>query len=571
MIDTPSRIAFLKKIHLFHGLEESELAAVADQLVETPYTTGTVVYEQNKKADNFYLIYKGSVRITNRRKEKGKAKVQEKVIATLVANDYFGFLELIDHKPRAGTAAILTDAVLLSLSRENFEKLLKQSPQFLSNLDIVIESRRLANSLQFRWLAPDEVIYFLARKHLVVLIRSLILPFLALFLPGMLLYFWVGFAHSLVVLFASLLSLIFIILWAIWLVIDWGNDYYIVTNRRVVWLEKVVAVYDSRQESPLNTILAVAVETDLLGRSLDFGDVVIRTFVGKVIFSKVSHPRQAQRMIEEYWNRTKEQAVGMEKEAMKDALRKRLGLSVAQPQQAAPLKKADFPKEKGLGRILRYFGAERLRLRYEQGDSVIYRKHWIVLIQQAWIPILGLLLILGAFLYRLYQLAISPDSLISLQNGLTVDAWGGALIIAFFPLLGWLIYQIIDWSNDIYQVTNEQIIDLDKKPLGTQTRNVSQLESILGTESKRSGLLGEIFNVGNVYITVGGTKLVFENVIDPATVQSDIDRRRMAQQTRKRDKETAIERERMAEWLAAYHQNADVFRKEENDRKQKPE
>jgi hypothetical protein len=31
-------------------------------------------------------------------------------------------------------------------------------------------------------------------------------------------------------------------------------------------------------------------------------------------------------MIEEYWNRTKEQAVGMEKEAMKDAIRRRLGL-----------------------------------------------------------------------------------------------------------------------------------------------------------------------------------------------------------------------------------------------------
>ena len=86
-----------------------------------------------------------------------------------------------------------------------------------------------------------------------------------------------------------------------------------------------MAVYDSRQESPLNTILSVAVETDLLGRWLDFGDVIVRTFVGKIIFRSVNHPKQAQYMIEEYWDRTKLQAVGLEKEAMKNCLTENLG------------------------------------------------------------------------------------------------------------------------------------------------------------------------------------------------------------------------------------------------------
>ena len=50
--------------------------------------------------------------------------------------------------------------------------------------------------------------------------------------------------------------------WAVWNYIDWGNDYYILTNQRVVWLEKVVGIYDSRQEAPLSTVLSVGVETD---------------------------------------------------------------------------------------------------------------------------------------------------------------------------------------------------------------------------------------------------------------------------------------------------------------------
>lgn len=570
MIDTLSRIDFLKKIHLFNEVEDAVLATVADQLVEIPYTKGSLIYEQNKKSDNFYLIHKGNVRIASSRKEKGKVK--EKVLATLVAYDYFGYLDLIERRSRKGTATAEADTVLLSLSRENFEKLLKQSSAFRLNMDVAVRSRRLANSLQFKWLAPDEVIYFLGRKHPVVLLKSLIWPLLAMFVPAIFLFWWVGTAPSLIVLFAAAASAVFVVAWILWLVIDWGNDYYIVTNRRVVWLEKVIAMYDSRQESPLNTILAVAVETDLLGRWLDFGDVVVRTFVGKITFSNVAHPKQAQHMVEEYWNRTKNVADVMEKEAIKNALRKKLGLPVASPPQAAPVKKADHPKARGFGRIMRLLGADRLRLRYEEGDSVLYRKHWFVLLQQAWIPLLGTIAVIGVFLYRLYQLAIStPDALISLEGGPTVDTWSGALFIAFLPMFAWLIYEIVDWSNDMFQVTNEQIIDMDKKPLGTQTRNVSQLENILGTTYERVGILGEIFNYGTVYITVGGTKLAFENVIDPATVQSDIDRRRMAQSARKKEKEVAVERDRMAEWLAAYHQNADTFRKEEDERRQKPE
>jgi hypothetical protein len=357
----------------------------------------------------------------------------------------------------------------------------------------------------------------------------------------------------------------------IWLAVDWGNDYYIVTNQRVVWLEKVVALYDSRQDSPLNTILAVAVETSLLGRWFDFGNVVVRTFVSKIIFHYVSHPAQAQLMIEEYWKRTKDVAVDVEKDAMRDALRKKLGLPIASTPKLTAPKKADFPPPRGLAKIFGSFGTDRLRLRYEQGDAVVYRKHWFVLIRKAWIPILGLLAIIGLFIYRLYLIATTTDVLVSTQNGLTVDAWAGALFILFWIFLAWFIYDFVDWSNDRFEVTNEQIIDRYKKPLSTEIRNASQLENILGTTYERVGILGEMFNYGDVFITIGGTKLTFEDVMDPATVQSDIDRRRMAQKARKDEKDKAAKRDEMAEWLAVYHLYEEKLKQEENERKQKPE
>jgi hypothetical protein len=187
-------------------------------------------------------------------------------------------------------------------------------------------------------------------------------------------------------------------------------------------------------------------------------------------------------------------------------------------------------------------------------------------------PVLGILTVIVLFAQRLYQLVRSPDeAFISLNGGLSVDAWAGALLILFFVVFLWFVYRVMDWSNDKFEVTSEQIIDLDKKPFGTETRNAAQLENILGTEYRRIGLLGNIFNFGTVYITVGGTKFAFEDVIDPAAVQSDINRRRAARADKKRQAEVSAERERMAEWLATYHKSAQEFIDEESKKNRKPE
>ncbi len=100
------------------------------------------------------------------------------------------------------------------------------------------------------------------------------------------------------------------------------------TNQRVVWLEKVVGLYDSRQEAPLSTVLSVGVETDQVGRLLDYGNVIVRTYVGKIPFSHVPHPYEAAHLVEEQWTRTKHSASRTEKEAMRNVLRQKMGLTV---------------------------------------------------------------------------------------------------------------------------------------------------------------------------------------------------------------------------------------------------
>lgn len=565
MIELPARIAFLKKIHLFHGLQDEDFAALAEELEEVPVPKGAVVFEQDAKPDGFYLIYGGSVRITRIQDRK------EIQLALLVKNDYFGEMALVANRRRSATATALADSTLLLLSRSDFDKLYKRAPHIKTNLEIAVRSRRLARRLLFKWLRPDEVVYFLARKHRLILYENLLLPGSGLLLPLGLFYAWLFVIPNMIVFLLAILSSLGIVSLILWRIVDWGNDYYVVTNQRVVYLEKVVGIYDSRQESPLSTILSVGLETNQVGKILDYGNVIIRTFVGKIVFADVDHPTHAAKMVEEYWNRTKEFATAVEKEAMKNAIRKRLGLPL--PKMAsgfgepAPIERKEAPPPKmnaGLLVILKFLGADSLKLRYEVGEAVIYRKHWVVLILDAWISALAAFVTLMAFFARLVQLAFLPDeAFITFAGGVYVDAWSLAFLIAFFPFAAWFGYQLMDWSNDKFEVTNDQIIDVDRKPFGTESRNAAPLEGIMSTQYERRGLLGNIFNFGSVHITVGGTKMTFEDVMDPATVQSDIDRRRMARNAKKQEGALAAERDRMAEWLATYHRAADQFRDEE--------
>ena len=568
MIETPARIEFLKKIHLFYGLKDDEFAMLAEELEEVPYAKGAVIFKQDARADSFYLIYSGNVRIVR------KVEKKETVLATLVRNDYFGEMALAMKRRRSATATATSDSTLLVLSRTDFEKLYQRAPHININLRLAIRSRQLARQLRFKWLRPEEVVYFLARKHPIVLWQKLTLPAAAAVVPLGLFYLWFQLSFMIFALSGLVLS-IALALWILWLWVDWGNDYYIVTNQRVVWLEKVVGIYDSREESPIGTVLSVGVESTRFGKILDYGNVIVRTFVGKILFNHVGHPNEAAKMVEEYWNRTKEYAAGVEKEAMKNAIRKRLGLPLPKmppgfgevAPQAKPAAAPPRPSA-GLAAILRFLGSDTLKLRYESGDSVIYRKHWIVLVLESWVSVLCVLGTVILFLARLVQLAYLPEEVfISFNGGLAVDAWAMAYLIALIPFLGWFGYQVLDWSNDKFEVTNDQIIDIDRKPFGSESRNAAPLEGIMATFYERKGILGNLFNFGTVYITVGGSKLAFEDVIDPAGVQSDIDRRRMIRNAKKNEATVAAERDRMAAWLATYHLSAQEFNDEQKKNK----
>jgi CRP-like cAMP-binding protein len=549
VVSQEARVAFLRRIHLFQELKEEELEAIAADLQEETRPKGATIFTGGEAADRLFIIQRGGVLVV--RTGRGGDRDQ----TPLTDGDYFGEEALLSVGLRTTTAVTSDEVALFSLPRAILLQRVRQLPKLKRAFDVSISSRRLSRKLHFEWRGADEAIHFMARKHEVVLYQTLSLPIVALAAPILLLVHFM-LSRAFFAIFGAGVLFLVVIGWAVWNWIDWGNDFYIVTNQRVIWLEKVIGLYDSRQEAPLSTLLSVGVETDMMGRLLDYGDVVARTYVGKIVFKNVAHPFEAARLVEEQWTRTKRSASQVERESMRNVLRRKMGQPVVlNSDQAAPKERMVTPSLYRRS-ILRVIGERWFNLRVEDGGSIIYRKHWFVLLQQAWQPTVLMLLIGAGMLARLIKLAQTPG--LRLFDPTKVPAIDTTMLVLptlLIPLILWWIYEYMDWRNDIFVVTTDQILDIDKKPFGTETRRTAPLENILSTEAERVGLAGYLLNFGTVYITIGGAGMEFQDVRDPSAVQADIDRRREARAAQKREVETAAERERMSDWLVAYHEN----------------
>jgi hypothetical protein len=311
----------------------------------------------------------------------------------------------------------------------------------------------------------------------------------------------------------------------------------------VVHLEKIVAIYDSRQEAPLSSIMSVDVETDdIIQRALNMGDIVVRTYSGPIALKAVPSPRVVAAAIEQNWYRTQTREREANIDQMRRVLRERMeqGPRPVRLPGKPPARKPP-PKPRSLGeQLARFFS---LRVRYEEGPNVVYRKHWYKLIRRIWRP--GLALVAVGIVVAL--VAAGVVTFVPLTAALLAG------LVLFVPLAGWALYEFVDWHNDIYMITEDQIMAISKKPLGSETKKTAPLGNVLSLKYERPGLIGILLNYGTVVAQVANTEFRFEGVFDPMSVQNDVYRRMEAQKNRKAAAEEARKREELADLLTVYH------------------
>ncbi len=117
-IRTPAKII----PHAFPGIKPDEVQEIiANSRIKT-YPPGTTVCKEGVLEHVFYMILEGDFEVT-----KTISNSNRRYLKTLTAGDFFGEMALIHSAPRAATVTSMTDAILLELDDEGFDRVLKHS------------------------------------------------------------------------------------------------------------------------------------------------------------------------------------------------------------------------------------------------------------------------------------------------------------------------------------------------------------------------------------------------------------------------------------------------------------
>ncbi len=546
MVDhTQEILEILSNIHFFDMLSEDQLLAISEQMDTVFFKQEEIIYEEGAEADGFYIIVSGRVSI---QEETNQGPIE---ISICQKGDYFGEEGLAFDRFRKVSAQALSNVIAIHVDQQQVEDLMEDYPEIIKPIQLTINSFRLFLKHPFNWRGPREAVHFVARKHKFFLWLGLLFPILV-GSASLLLFLYFNFLAPPHSKWASILfgfiTLLFLG-WFLWKLIDWSNDFSIITNRRVVALEKVVLIYESRQEAPLDAILSVETRTSQFGRWIGYGDVIVRTFTGVINLKKLASPELVVRMINDERGKASSQSEKLQKITKEDMLRSRIGLEPREPgnyveeqddEQIDHEEAALKVKSSGLMEFL----ATLFGLRTEKNGTIIYRTHWFILLKKVIWPSLAFLLLFLIFIYSIIEFypSINFAWILFVQVGIGV--------VLFF----WWLYQYIDWRNDRYILSDEQLIDVDKKPLGHEQRKSAPIKNIQTVEFERLGLISLILNFGTVFIRVGDTTLTFDYVYKPSEVQEDVFERyqQFNQKNKKREKEAL--RDEVAEWIEVYHE-----------------
>jgi len=537
------RLSFLHDVQIFNELDDVALARIADHLKQVKYAAGEIIIREGDEPDNLYFVASGKAR-TYRIDEETETEIE---LAISDAGDTFGIEALYFGRERSATVAAFTDVDLYYLDFKDWEWLRATFPEIEPYLEAFLRTFEIASKLRIDWLGEGEYINLITRRHPIRLMGEILtmLVIFSLDLTVMLaiyIFIKVSFLLSFVLFFGGGIALLLAIA-MIWAWAEWRNDYFIVTNVRVVWRERILFRGTSRQETPLRTIQSLNIQTgNFFHRSIHVGDLIVRTFNSELHMTDVHYPERMKELIEGFILRSRRRSQREQLAEIRRTIRRRLRI---QGEDILPEEPEKVPPVvvKKYGRFVIF------KTRIVEGGTITYRKHWSVFFRNALLPniLLGVALFIIIF--------IVP---IQFARGVS---WSG-LLLGFSIILAiifffWWLYEYEDWRNDLYRVTADLIIDRDKKPFGKESFRSAPIKNIQSLGHEVPNIFGLILNVGNVDINVGDETFTFDGVHDPAVVHQDISRR-MEELIAKQEREQANkENERMATWLEIYHQETE--------------
>jgi len=459
----------------------------------------------------------------------------------------------VDGTPRRETVDAVSQVALLYLEGAAFLELVNGSEELKREIDDAIEARTRRRQATFPTKRTEEALVHSTHRHaLWFAIRAGLWS--AVFIPAIIALFAFG-GQALLGVVAIVFAVY--ILGLGWHYIDWTNDWFVVSSRRVLHHERVLFLFEEVEETGLDKIQNVTSEMpNLLASLFDFGDVTIQTAAGggRIVFDFVPRARHVRETIEAERARMGEHARQMEITRLRQTIRKELQQEIGlTPNEKPPAEMlpGGVSVQARSGILRRMFGnVHIIAPSYaHKGDQIIWRKHILLLLRDIIMPVLSLTVIIAFTLYMTYSNIVGIGFL-SLPATLVIA-------VATTPLaLFWLWYEYRDWENDIYVLTPDRLIDSERKPLWLQERvRVASLGQVQNVTYKRDTFIQNLFDYGTVVIqTAGGDSgLTFDHIPNPRRAQGFISDALERFRERDRVKERQLRRREFLDWFGEYH------------------
>lgn len=134
----------LKRVFIFRGLNQIQLAQFNKVMRHQEVAAGTRVLGEAHDPDGMYVILKGRFAVVK------SAGGEDRVLAELGEGEHFGEMGLIDRGPRSASVDAVSDGEVIYLSRKDFERILGEFPEvrlkiYENFLESLCERLRSAN------------------------------------------------------------------------------------------------------------------------------------------------------------------------------------------------------------------------------------------------------------------------------------------------------------------------------------------------------------------------------------------------------------------------------------------
>jgi len=524
---------------------------------------GHVLLRQGEQADSMWVLLPHSqatvVALNQAGQEIARTRVQ--------GPTYFSEAALRVQRYLDSTVAAEANSEWLRLHRDDFQVFVHETEHGLAdNLVMTVDVDELLGPEQERrryaWLQEGEQLVLFRRRHWIALVDKIIVPVVVSFVIfGLWLVLDTAFELA-AVWQAWLVGILAAATGGVWIwgVVDYLNDYLLITNNRVVRQEKIAFFSELRQSAALRQVQSVDVTTSFVGNVLGYGTLTVQTAgaTGAIEFNRAATPDFVRDTLFAERNKAQMQYRASSKAVIQNVLEERFGLTVQMPPRvrsevnAAALADSEEP---GWLRALRYLHTDRY-LEWAESDHIVWRKHWFVLLAKIMVPALltaGALVLVGLSVGALLAL----PAFIGLPGGL----FGGGMLIAALLVaivgVGWCAWVFVDWHNDSYRIEGDQIIDVEKKPLFfAESRRTARLDDIENVELRIASPLHYLFNFGNVVLQTAAADgdLTFDFVPNPRAVTEEI-RRRIEDFYRKQELDRARQRAaELPDWFETYSQ-----------------